>query len=228
MKAITASALAAQAPAGWTATHGTGFAWSWDPREDEHQQPAELAKYGWVRFTRTEADLGITVQVALNVSAPGRGRHDRRERERVYRGRTVEGHTMYDGRSFTRLGIDCSSNRLTDMAGEHGADRHCYGDVASLLDGELQRCRAAHERSKTMIAVPGLPGGWKVTPTRREAISLSLQGGGIAEFRPHGMGTGYCVMPFWAARRGAVRLPRVTAEFFGVTGDLFYETLDCD
>lgn len=228
----TAESLAAQAPAGWTATHGAGWAWSWDAEEDaaDARRTRTAPTHTWVRFTRTDGavDAGIpdlTVVIALNVSTPGSGKFDKWDRDRAWNGRTVNGHTMYNGRSFTRHGIDSSSCELLG-ATAHGYE-HSYRTLDALLAGEFTRCRAAHDRSKTMIAVPGLPGDWKVTPTRRQALSLSLRGGGIAEFRPHGMGTGY-VVSAKKPRRWGRALPAATAEFFGVTGPLFYETTDCD
>lgn len=221
----TAAGLAAQAPQGWTATHGTGFAFSWEQGEDDWFNKREAVPQGeWVRFAYTDGDLHCVI--ALNVSKVAPTKYNKWERDRMWHGRKVEGHTMYNGRSFTRRGIDCESCKLTDLKSEREFG-HTYGDLEALLTGELQRCREAHDRSKTMVEVPGLPGGWKVTPTRKEAISLSLRGGGKAEFTPHGMGTGY-VVSAKRPRGWGHPLPAATSAFFGVTGPLFYETTDCD
>lgn len=101
-------------------------------------------------------------------------------------------------------------------------------DVAALCVGEWARCEAAAARSKTMVAVPGLPGGWRVTPSRRAQITADLKARKSATFTPAGFGTGYLVTT--RPRRGfdVNRLPTATSDFFGVVGPLFYETLDCD
>lgn len=222
--AWSVATLAAQAPAGWTSDYGTG----WADCYGGIVAPKEAGQPGvtYVRFMFAEGDLKVTL--ALSVTAPQRGAAGRWEREHAWHGKTVEGHTTYNGRCFTRTGVDVSSCTLTDGEG-YG---HGYADVATLCAGELQRCRDARARSLTMVDVPGLPGGWRVTPQGKADISAKLQAGKPHSFTPAGFGTGYCV----SGRRGRMSgggygsepLPAETSAFFGVRGPLYYTTLDCD
>lgn len=145
------------------------------------------------------------------------------ETKRAFSGVQAEGHTLYNGRTFTRRGIDGSSCTLHDVTEGY---EHEYDNLVALLDGEWQRCADAHARSLTMVSVPGLPGGWRITPARRTQVSNDLQAGKRATFTPSGMGTGYEIMR--TGGRFAVKLPAETSAFFGVTWSLYYMTIDCD
>lgn len=217
---MTVDNLAAEATDGWKATTGSGWLdfdgeTVWEPGKFGVEDDAR-----YVRFERTEGDLRVVVAFTVRSLRPDASQWDR---DRAFRGATVEGNTTFNGRCFTRRGIDVSSCRLAD-APEFG---HEYGDLQALLDGEWTRCVAAHERSKSMVDVPGVPGGWRVTPERRVEMAAALRQGKPVRLTPHGMGTGYTISTR-RARFGGGALPRATAEFFGVAGPLYYEPFDHD
>lgn len=221
VKAMTVDALAqTELRDGWLATTGYG----WLDFDGESVWPA--GKHGveegarFVKFEREVNDLRVVISFTARPLARGASEWDR---EHSFRGSIVEGQTTYNGRCFTRRGIDVSSCTLVDKP-EYD---HEYSDLLALLDGEWTRCVEANSRSKSMVAVPGLPGGWRVTPERKQQISEQLRAGRSATFTPHGMGVGYEISAKKLSRWASL-LPADTSEFFGVPGQLFYTTLDCD
>lgn len=215
---------------GWAMEHGVGYLdmdgelWT----KDGHGDNAKPIVTAFAKFSKTVGDLRVTI--ALNVRPSSTEKFSKTwDEKHAFSGVQVEGHTGYNGRTFTRRGVDVSSCTLQDAPGDY---EHTYGNLVALLDGEWKRCEAAHARSLTMVDVPGVPGGWRVTPERKAQIAASLKAGKDATFMPSGFGTGYRV--FATAPRklrhafGAKVLPPSTAEFFGVSGALYYETLDCD
>jgi hypothetical protein len=208
---------------GWAVETGIGYA-SMDGEiltKKGWREDAEAYTSSYIVFTRTVEDL--KVRIALNLlPLPRKTKHNTWEHEHAFRGMSVEGDTFFNGRCFTRRGIDCNSNALRDKPDYE----HEYANVADLLDGEWKRCEDAHARSLTMVTVPGLPGGWRVTPEGKASKSADLMAGKAVTFTPHGFGVGYRVTRMKA--RHATALPSATSEFFGVGGPLYYTTLDCD
>jgi hypothetical protein len=127
------------------------------------------------------------------------------------------GHTNFDGCSFDRVGVDDSFHvEFTDTA----------ETMRVKIAQELEKIRVSRERRARSEKVPGLPGGWLVTPETKAKIGAALQAGRRHSFTPSGFGTGYNV---GRAKSGwATRLPDETSQFFGVVGPLYYETMDCD
>jgi hypothetical protein len=199
---------------GWSMEHGVGYVDSdgelWQKDGDA---PITTA---FATLQKTVGDLHVTI--ALNARPCSTEKFSKKWDSGVL----VEGHTIYNGRTFTRRGIDVSSCSLRDVADSE----HVYDNLPALLAGEWQRCEASHAKGKTMVDVPGLPGGWKVTPERKAQLSADLQARKRATFTPRGMGIGYEIVT--TAGRFATRLPKETADFFGVTWPLYYTTLDCD
>jgi hypothetical protein len=130
-------------------------------------------------------------------------------------------------RTFDRIGIEQSFYANVDATPE---------TVRDTLLQQLERVQASRERITRSVTVPGLPGGWMVTPEQKINIAATLRSGKAHNFMPSGFGTGYRVCPSGygnqPARRagfnGYTRLPDETSKFFGVAGPLFYDTLDCD
>jgi hypothetical protein len=220
-KTMTVDVLAAtELRDGWTVSTGDGWL------DFDGVSVWERGKHGvddnarFVKFERTVGDLHVIISFTARPLARGASKWDR---EHSFRGSIVEGQTIYNGRCFTRRGIDVSSCTLVDKP-EYG---HDYNDVMACLDGEWTRCVEAHSRSKSMVDVPGLPGGWRVTPERKQQITEQLKAGRSATFTPHGMGTGYEVRTK-KVTRWATALPTETSAFFGISGTLYYTTLDCD
>jgi hypothetical protein len=219
-KAMTVDVLAqTELRDGWTVTTGDGWLdfdgeTVWTPGKHGVEENARF-----VKFERTVNDLHVIISFTAR---PLKRDASKWDREHSFRGSQVEGQVTYNGRCFTRRGIDCSSCTLVDKP-EYD---HEYDDLLKCLDGEWTRCVEAHSRSKSMVDVPGLPGGWRVTPERKQQISEQLKAGRSATFTPHGMGVGYEISR--TGRRYATRLPKETSTFFGVSDVLFYTTLDCD
>jgi hypothetical protein len=195
-----ASKLALAAPKGWSAKAGSGYH---DGLEAWPQQPGE-----WVRFERDG------VSIVLNVSVP----RSRWDRESSFRGLLVEGHTVYDGRCFTRRGVDTYSCRLTSR---EGAYAHVYWDLASLLAGEYARCVEARGRANTSVPVPGLP--FRVQPEWFAKSAETLKAGRMVSLTPGGLGTGYTLSTLGRGRRALKALE----EKLGVS-PVFVETFDHD
>jgi hypothetical protein len=121
--------------------------------------------------------------------------------------------------SFDRTGVEASFTCRVTATPQ---------DVADTLMAQLTRVAASRERIARSIAVPGLPGGWTVTPEQRIEIAKLLRAGKGTSFMPSGFGVGYRVYPRRPASRYSSRLPAETSTFFGVSMPLFYDTLDCD
>lgn len=206
IKKLTVKRLAnemAKGVEGWAADRGPGCH---DGSESWAQKGAE-----WVRLTRD----GVTV--VLNLSRP----LDSWERRSAFLGLTVEGHTLFDGRCFTRRGIDTYSCRLSSRKEEHYA--HAYADLPSLLAGEYARCLAARERSRTAVPVPGLP--FEVQPDWFSKSAEQLRRGQVVRLTPAGFGTGFYLLP--RAGRGAARAVAELERRLGV-GPVYVESFDHD
>lgn len=219
--ASVAALLCCVAIEGWSMEHGVGYVDSdgetWT--KDGYGDNAKAIKSSFALFKKVVDDLHVTI--ALNVRAR-ETKHT--EYSKTFSGVVVEGHTRYNGRTFTRRGVDVCSCNLQDEATSYA---HSYTNLPALLEGEFARCKASADRAKTMVEVPGLPGGWKVTPERKEEVTKTLRAGKVATFMPSGFGVGYNVTSR-ATSRFATRLPKTTQDFFGVLSPLFYETMDCD
>lgn len=205
-------------PEGWTAVVEPGYLDAygelWKP--GDHNAPKDTLS---VRLARTVGDL--TVTLALNLSALRTDKHSRDwDRERAYQGVTVEGHTIYNGRTFTRVGVDCNSCALRDTP-QYGGE---YATVAALCAGEWDRCAAAHARSQTAVAVPGLP--FNVQPEWFAKSAGSLRAGKPVNLMPAGFGTGYRLttrqQSRWAKRADAALEAKLAV------GTVYVETFDCD
>lgn len=204
---------------GWTVQTGDGWLdfdgeTVWTPGKHGVEEKAR-----YVKFERTVNDLHVVISFTARPLQKGASSWDR---EHSFRGSQVEGQVTYNGRCFTRRGIDCSSCTLVDKP-EYD---HEYNDLMACLDGEWTRCVEAHSRSKTMVNVPGLPGGWRVTPERKAQISADLKAGKRVTFTPHGMGVGYEIIK--RRDRFSHNLPSEFGSFFGISWPLYYNTLDCD
>lgn len=205
IKALAAK-LAKEAPPAWGVTTGAGYhdgsqAWPDHPTRSDR----------WVLLAREG------VVIALNISRPT----DEWAREHSYEGLLVEGHTCFDGRCFTRRGVDTSSCRLTSAAALWDND---YRDLAALLDGEYARCAAARERAKTAVQVPGLP--FNVQPSWFATAAETLRSGRIVRLAPGGFGTGFSL----STRRFSNYSKRAAAALetkLGV-GAVYVETFDHD
>jgi hypothetical protein len=160
----------------WTAESGVGHVDAYGETWHDNVDPEDR----YVTFTKVVNDLSVTV--ALNLSDPGT---DTWNRDRAFEGVTVEGHTLFNGRTFTRVGFDVSSCRLSDTS-EYP---HDYATVKALLDGEWMRCMVAHERTKSAVPVPGLP--FTRQPEWFTESGAALRAGKRVTLSPHGMGTGY-------------------------------------
>lgn len=122
-------------------------------------------------------------------------------------------------RTFDRTGVDSSF---------HADVGETPDDVRRTLLEQIARVASSRERLARSTTVPGLPGGWLVTPEQRIEIAKLLRAGKSYSFTPSGFGTGYRLStdrPGYGRRTG---LPAETSTFFGVAGSLFYEPLDCD
>ncbi len=185
-----AAKLAAQAPDDWTVTSGTGWhdgfeCWTSDVDEAE--------KYRHVLYQRDGVGIVLNVRAITTEKFSAK-----RERENSFAGYVVEGHTTFDGRSFTRRGVDCESCSLRDRADrryEHG-----YGSVPDLLAGEYDRCLQARARRATAVPIPGLP--FSVQPDWFAKAAATLRAGRPVHLTPAGFGTGYTL------RQGAPRRTR--------------------
>jgi hypothetical protein len=187
--------LVDQTPAGWKCTTGVGCIVC----DGEVLRPGE---YGvteasrWLRYERTDGDVNAVI--ALNVE-----KADTYRKDSTFSGWNVEGHTVVNGGSFTRRGIDVSSCELVDR--EDRRYEHGYGDVASLLAGEWERCVTSVTRKKTAVAVPGLP--FSRQPEWFTEASKTLKAGKSVTLAPHGMGVGYTLRKGkpqrWAKRADA-------------------------
>lgn len=210
VKAV-AKALVAAVPEGWQVEHGKGGI---DLDGSTHNcSPA----YEWVRFTTT-TDGGAKVEVALEVSPI---RKDARPwvLEGAFMGAGVEGHTILNGGSFTRRGIDCSSCGLSDTEKRH--DRDTAGSVPALLASQLQRCRESLAASATAEAVPGLP--FRRQPSWFVAATKALQSGRVVSLAPAGFGVGYAL----SGRRGGPRADAALEARLGVS-PIYVSTFDHD
>lgn len=211
MKKIVAMAdkLARQTPAGWTSLRGSGSTDGayeiWPNRKGEIDSE-------WVTFKRDFAT------VALNVTLP----YDAWAKKNAFEGMTVFGHTLVDGCSFTRYGVDTSSCDLVSDATQRYSD-HAYGDLASLLAGEFERCRVAKERRATAVAVPGLP--FTVQPAWFEKTAATLKAGKPVRLVPAGFGTGYTL-----TSRATSRYAKRSAELESKLGvmPVYVESFDHD
>lgn len=207
---LLADILAAEATDGWQVTVADGWhdgtsAWTADRHPD-------VAGTVHVRFERD------AVVVVLNVSTPA---GDWAERS-AYRGCQVEGHTVADGRCFTRFGVDTSSCDLVAAPEQRYGD-HAYGDLPALLAGEYARGVAAIERRKTLVPVPGLP--FNVPPAWFAETSAKLADGKAVRLHPHGFGTGYML----STRRGQFS-KRAASELEAKVGTVpvFIDQFDAD
>lgn len=108
----------------------------------------------------------------------------------VWNGCSTEGQTMFDGRCFTRRGIDGGSCWL-DSTGERKYE-HVYPTVEALLEGETKRCVDASKRAKTAEKVPGLE-GFSRQPEWFDEAKKKLEAGRTVDLYPHGMGIGYAL-----------------------------------
>lgn len=203
-KAATLARKLAKESGEWTATVGSGY-------HDGSQAWKDHTSGTWASFARDG------VVISLNLSTPS----SEWARGWAFEGLTVEGHTCFDGRSFTRRGVDTSSCRLTSNAKE--IHDHSYGTLAELLAGEYARCTAARERAVTAIPVPGLP--FSVQPAWFTTSAVKLREGRMVNLTPAGFGTGYHL-----SLRGGAWRKRVSAELetrLGV-GPVFVESFDHD
>lgn len=210
--------LAAQTPLGWTVTTGMGYRDAYDSLWQPGQQGTP-ATGRWVRFER---DLsGVKAVVVLNVEPFRAG--DMWGRGRAFSGLSVEGHTLVNGGSFTRVGVDCSSCELVDDPAK-GYGAHAYGDVEALLVGEWERCETSVARSKTAEPVAGTP--FARQPEWFATAAADLKAGKAVSITPAGFGTGYR----FSRRRNSRFDHRADAKLEARLGvaPLFYSTLDCD
>ncbi len=161
--------LVAQTPDGWSVSSGVGYHDGWSA------YPSDDPKSAHVVFEKGCA------RIALNVSAVTEYR-----REHAFMGQNVEGHTLVNGRSFTRRGIDCSSCELSSDVLLY---ENQYHDLASLLDGQFKRCADADSRQKTAEAVPGTP--MTRQPEWFVETAAALKARKSVTLLPHGMGVGY-------------------------------------
>jgi hypothetical protein len=133
------------------------------------------------------------------------------------------GHTTFTTakgeRTFDRTGVEDSFYLSHDAT---------VASVDAEVASQLQRVAESRARLLRSETVPGLPGAWSVTPERKAEIAAALKAGRRHDFRPAGFGTGYSVGTKPVHRYSGAALPRVTSDFFGVKGTLYYETLDCD
>jgi hypothetical protein len=214
-----AAALVAETPDGWVATTGQGYhdgfeAFTGWPGQEK--DPATLHPH--VTFARDG------VCIALNVKPLPTGKYDRKwAEEQSFAGCTVEGHTTFDGRTFTRRGIDVSSCDL--VADEKHRYEHDYDDVAALLAGEYDRCAKARARQATAVPVPGLP--FTVQPDWFAAAAATLKAGKSVSLTPAGFGTGYTLRPGVPRSRWTKRADPALEAKLGV-GAITVETFDHD
>jgi hypothetical protein len=174
-----ATLLVAQCPADWQASTGTGWH---DGMECWTREVDEPGRFHHVVFQRDG------VLIALNITLPSTNKFSRKwDLARAFAGCLVEGHTTFDGKTFTRRGVDVSSCELrTD---EKERYEHQYGSLLALLDGEYARCVKAREKAKTAVPVPGLP--FTVQPEWFDTTAQTLRAGRSVNLTPSGMGTGY-------------------------------------
>lgn len=194
----------------WTAlaVDGQHFGFEQDP----YDHPGGAA----VLFTATVGDLEASV--ALNISP--RLKYAQAE---PYEGWTVEGHTGFNGRCFTRRGLDCASVWLTsDEIAERGPNT--YTGIVALLGNELNRCAAAHARTKSAVPVPGLP--FNVQPSWFAESAARLKAGKSVTLSPHGMGVGYVLTT--VRRRGAMRADGQLEAKLGLLKAVYVEPYDHD
>lgn len=211
------AAIATEAAAlGWATETGIG----WVGMEEDVCDAEEAGgHYDYVILRRTEGD--VTAAVALNVRRKaGRGHY---EYGSVYRNLVVEGHTFVNHRCFTRRGIDVSSVTLRSKDAR-GAEGHEYADVASMLEGEFERCRRAEEWRRSAVPVPGTP--FQRPEAWFAEAAATLRAGRPVSLHPHGFGTGYTIARskrFRYDQRG----PAALEAKLGV-GPVYVSTFDAD
>ena len=196
---------------GWTITTGVGAADCDGSIFDDYEWAARAR---WIRYERTVD--GVAVAIVLTVFRP-----DNFERGLVAKHR-VEGQTTFDGRTFTRRGVDGYSCMLKNA----NADlyTHDYVTVAALLDGELARCLKAAEARKTAEPVPGLP--FAKQPAWFVEAASTLKAGRSVSLTPGGFGTGY-TLTRGVPRRYATRASPALEARLGVS-PIAIETFDHD
>jgi len=183
MKTTTTGTMAsrlAKAGGEWAVEKGEGY--------HDGTQAWNDAGFHWVRFTRDGVSIALNITKATT----------KWDRDSAFEGLLVEGHTCFDGRCFTRHGIDSYSCRLTSNPKEQRYD-HAYADLAALLAGEYERCLAARKRSARAVPVPGLP--FHVQPEWFATAAGTLRSGRTVALTPAGFGTGYMLSIVW--RRGS-------------------------
>lgn len=209
-KATTAAAMLRRlekaAPSEWTVATGVGY-------HDGTQQWGDTSVM-WATFRRD----GVTI--ALNVTKATSSW----DRKQAIEGLLVEGHTCFDGRCFTRHGVDTSSCRLTGKPSEW--DEHTYTDLAALLSGEYARCLAARERAATSVAVPGLP--FRVQPEWFAKAAETLRKGKLVTLTPAGFGTGYTLGLGKGLSRYGKRATLELEKALGVVGPVYVSMFDND
>jgi hypothetical protein len=201
--------LLASAPAGWKTASGLGYF-------DMDGETWTKERGVWASFSRAEGDLRVCI--GLNVDEV-RADDTYALQHNAFRGARVEGHTRFNGRTFTRRGIDVESCALRDVA----IYDHNYVTLADLLAGEWERCKAAHARTKTAVPVPGLP--FERQPEWFTETAAKLRAGQPVNLAPAGMGTGYTLSrrPTRYGRRADAALEAK----LGV-GAVYVETFDHD
>lgn len=215
--AATARQLVDQILAAAEATAATWTARIVDGQHfDMENDPYDVPGGAGVLFTTTTSN-GMTATVSLNVSEPYE--YDRAD---AFEGWTVEGHTGFNGRTFTRRGIDVASVRLTSNIDLRS---HQYAGIVALLANELNRCAAAFARAQSAVPVPGLP--FSVQPDWFGKSAATLRAGKPVTLYPHGMGTGYTLTNKPARGRGRYRANPGLENALGVS-PVYVEPLDCD
>jgi hypothetical protein len=95
----------------------------------------------------------------------------------------------------------------------------------STIQSQIERVGLSRERHNNSETVPGLNGGFLVTPEKKTEIATLLREGKTHTFYPSGFGTGYQVSI--RLRNRMAHSNRILAEFLGLPM-VYVETMECD
>lgn len=166
--------------------------------------------------TLHKLDNSVSIEIRFDGEDPPAGTP---ARELEWHG-VASGHTEFDTaqgrRTFDQRGV---SDSFYIYAGD------TLAKVQKEIDAQIARAAESVEKMSRSEKVPGLPGGYTVTPELKDKITKTLKAGGGHNFMPAGFGLGYYISPRPTSH--CTSAPAALAQFFSVPA-LYIETLDCD
>jgi hypothetical protein len=172
-------------PAGFTKTTGEG----WHNGMTHEPTPNFYQETPWWRSTRfvmiENVEAGIRIACCVSNGPEMHAPWDEKRTKRLPAKPVLSGngHTCYKGelgwRTFDRHGVSDSF-----YLGAFGD-----GDIAQIIQEQLDLIEKARERSKHMISIPGF--SYRVHKDELEAMKARLKSGQSQSFTPAGFGTGH-------------------------------------